>query len=157
MRWLLCVRQPPCFGIWGREWVAPRKEPVARSALDWIVIPAECSCTGFILTLSLCNRSLAVNLCAVLSLRRALSIRWSLGSRRVPLPAITVVISRPGRWIGILVLYTVHKGQFNCPGGGLLHSYLLGLLILLASIICALSALVYISMQGKQLKMIFCV
>ncbi|NXI68254.1 DGLB lipase, partial [Anseranas semipalmata] len=51
-------------------------------------------------------------------------------------------------WIGILALYAVHKGQFNCPGGGLLHSYLLVLLILLAAIICALSALVYISMQG---------
>ncbi|KAF2976724.1 hypothetical protein EK904_009251, partial [Melospiza melodia maxima] len=51
-------------------------------------------------------------------------------------------------WIGIFVLYTVHKGQFNCPGGGLLHSYLLGLIILLASIICALCALVYVSMQG---------
>ncbi|NXU76887.1 DGLB lipase, partial [Oreotrochilus melanogaster] len=51
-------------------------------------------------------------------------------------------------WIGILALYTVHKGHFNCPGGGLLRSYLLILLILLASIICALSALVYVSMQG---------
>ncbi|XP_010147194.1 PREDICTED: sn1-specific diacylglycerol lipase beta, partial [Eurypyga helias] len=51
-------------------------------------------------------------------------------------------------WVGILALYTVHKGQFNCPGGGLLHSYLLVLLVLLASVICALSALVYISMQG---------
>uniref|UniRef100_A0A8B9IIC9 Diacylglycerol lipase-beta n=1 Tax=Anser cygnoides TaxID=8845 RepID=A0A8B9IIC9_ANSCY len=37
---------------------------------------------------------------------------------------------------------------FNCPGGGLLHSYLLVLLVLLAAIICALSALVYVSMQG---------
>uniref|UniRef100_A0A8C0FDG8 Diacylglycerol lipase-beta n=1 Tax=Bubo bubo TaxID=30461 RepID=A0A8C0FDG8_BUBBB len=64
------------------------------------------------------------------------------------LPTITFIIFLPCRWIGILALYTVHKGQFNCPGGGLLHSYLLVLLILLASIICALSALVYISMQG---------
>ncbi|KFZ58520.1 Sn1-specific diacylglycerol lipase beta, partial [Podiceps cristatus] len=64
------------------------------------------------------------------------------------LPTITYVILLSCRWIGILALYTVHKGQFNCPGGGLLHSYLLVLLILLASIICALSALVYISMQG---------
>ncbi|KFO03585.1 Sn1-specific diacylglycerol lipase beta, partial [Balearica regulorum gibbericeps] len=64
------------------------------------------------------------------------------------LPALTVVVLLPCRWIGILALYTVHKGQFSCPGGGLLHSYLLVLLILLAFIICALSALVYVSMQG---------
>ncbi|KGL73154.1 Sn1-specific diacylglycerol lipase beta, partial [Tinamus guttatus] len=51
-------------------------------------------------------------------------------------------------WIGILVLYTVHKGQFDCAGGGLLHSYLLVLLVLLAAIICALSAIVCISMRG---------
>ena len=65
------------------------------------------------------------------------------------LPTITFIILLSCRWIGILALYTVHKGQFNCPGGGLLHSYLLILLVLLAAIICALSALVYISMQGK--------
>ncbi|KFV12909.1 Sn1-specific diacylglycerol lipase beta, partial [Pterocles gutturalis] len=69
-------------------------------------------------------------------------------STHFSLPAITFIILLPCRWIGILALYAVHKGQFNCPGGGLLHSYLLVLLILLASIICALSALVYISMQG---------
>ncbi|KFO79949.1 Sn1-specific diacylglycerol lipase beta, partial [Cuculus canorus] len=51
-------------------------------------------------------------------------------------------------WIGILVLYTVHKGHFNCLGGGLLRTYLLILLVLLASIICVISALVYVSMQG---------
>lgn len=68
---------------------------------------------------------------------------------RFSLPAITFVLSLSCRWVGILALYTVHKGQFNCPGGGLLHSYLLVLLVLLASIICALSALVYVSMQGK--------
>lgn len=65
------------------------------------------------------------------------------------LPTITFVIVLSCRWVGILAVYAVHKGQFNCPGGGLLHSYLLVLLILLASIICVLSALVYISMQGK--------
>ncbi|NXG60145.1 DGLB lipase, partial [Hemiprocne comata] len=74
--------------------------------------------------------------------------RWAIGSDDFVLPGAFELFVRLVWWIGILVLYTVHKGQFNCPGGGLLHSYLLVLLILLASIICALSALVYISMQG---------
>ncbi|NXC27313.1 DGLB lipase, partial [Campylorhamphus procurvoides] len=74
--------------------------------------------------------------------------RWAIGSDDFVLPGAFELFVRLVWWIGILVLYTVHKGQFNCPGGGLLHSYLLVLIILLASIICALSALVYISMQG---------
>ncbi|KAM4891724.1 diacylglycerol lipase-beta isoform 2-T2 [Sylvia borin] len=74
--------------------------------------------------------------------------RWAIGSDDFVLPGAFELFVRLVWWIGILVLYTVHKGQFNCPGGGLLHSYLLGLIILLASIICALSALVYVSMQG---------
>nr|XP_054499639.1 diacylglycerol lipase-beta isoform X3 [Agelaius phoeniceus] len=74
--------------------------------------------------------------------------RWAIGSDDFVLPGAFELFVRLVWWIGIFVLYTVHKGQFNCPGGGLLHSYLLGLIILLASIICALCALVYISMQG---------
>ncbi|KAM3662187.1 diacylglycerol lipase-beta isoform 2-T2 [Ammospiza maritima maritima] len=73
--------------------------------------------------------------------------RWAIGSDDFVLPGAFELFVRLV-WIGIFVLYTVHKGQFNCPGGGLLHSYLLGLIILLASIICALCALVYVSMQG---------
>ncbi|XP_051488097.1 diacylglycerol lipase-beta [Apus apus] len=74
--------------------------------------------------------------------------RWAIGSDDFVLPGAFELFVRLVWWIGILVLYTIHKGQFNCPGGGSLHSYLLGLLLLLAAIICALSALVYISMQG---------
>ncbi|NWR15846.1 DGLB lipase, partial [Emberiza fucata] len=74
--------------------------------------------------------------------------RWAIGSDDFVLPGAFELFVRLVWWIGIFVLYTVHKGQFNCPGGGLLHSYLLGLIILLASIICALCALVYVSMQG---------
>uniref|UniRef100_A0A674H7U5 Diacylglycerol lipase-beta n=1 Tax=Taeniopygia guttata TaxID=59729 RepID=A0A674H7U5_TAEGU len=74
--------------------------------------------------------------------------RWAIGSDDFVLPGAFELFVRLVWWIGILVLYAVHKGQFDCPGGGLLHSYLLGLIILLAFIICALSALVYISMQG---------
>lgn len=62
----------------------------------------------------------------------------------------TFGVPLPCRWVGILVLYAVHKGQFSCPGGALLHSYLLVLLALLAAIICTLSALVYVSMQGTR-------
>ncbi|KAM6352230.1 diacylglycerol lipase-beta isoform 2-T2 [Alca torda] len=74
--------------------------------------------------------------------------RWAIGSDDFVLPGAFELLVRLVWWMGILALYTVHKGQFNCPGGGLLHSYLLVLLVLLASIICALSALVYVSMQG---------
>ncbi|NWX51128.1 DGLB lipase, partial [Steatornis caripensis] len=74
--------------------------------------------------------------------------RWAVGSDDFVLPGAFELFVRLVWWIGILALYIVHKGRFNCPGGGLLHSYLLVLLVLLASIICALSALVYASMQG---------
>ncbi|NXY48632.1 DGLB lipase, partial [Ceuthmochares aereus] len=78
----------------------------------------------------------------------ALGRRWAIGSDDFVLPGAFELFVRLVWWIGILVLYTVHKGHFNCPGGGLLRTYLLVLLILLASIICAISALVYVSMQG---------
>ncbi|MEE6524369.1 hypothetical protein FKM82_023794, partial [Ascaphus truei] len=52
------------------------------------------------------------------------------------------------RWIGILVLYSVHKGNFECVGGPVLRSYLIVLIVLLAAIICAVSAIVYVSMRG---------
>ncbi|NXL24213.1 DGLB lipase, partial [Setophaga kirtlandii] len=74
--------------------------------------------------------------------------RWAIGSDDFVLPGAFELFVRLVWWIGIFVLYTVNKGQFNCPGGGLLHIYLLGLIILLASIICVLCALVYVSMQG---------
>ncbi|NXX92790.1 DGLB lipase, partial [Centropus bengalensis] len=51
-------------------------------------------------------------------------------------------------WAGILLLYAAHRGRFGCPGGALLRTYLLVLLVLLAAIICAIFALVYVSMQG---------
>uniref|UniRef100_A0A672M662 sn-1-specific diacylglycerol lipase n=1 Tax=Sinocyclocheilus grahami TaxID=75366 RepID=A0A672M662_SINGR len=51
-------------------------------------------------------------------------------------------------WIVTLVLYTNHKGQFDCQGGTYLHNYLVVLLVLLAVIILTLCAIVYISAQG---------
>ena len=54
----------------------------------------------------------------------------------------------PPRWIGTLILYSLHKGSFDCPGGGVLHSYLVVLLVLLALIILSLCAIIYVSAQG---------
>uniref|UniRef100_A0A8C2TX49 Diacylglycerol lipase-beta n=1 Tax=Coturnix japonica TaxID=93934 RepID=A0A8C2TX49_COTJA len=74
--------------------------------------------------------------------------RWAIGSDDFVLPGTFELFLRLLWWLGIVVLYAVHKGQFSCPGGALLHSYLLVLLALLAAIICTLCALVYVSMQG---------
>lgn len=147
-RRLLRGGQPGLPAVPGREQRREGGGPLV-SAKDFVLITAERPHRHCILTNSLCNSSPSSNPCAVLSLGWKLFIGWSLCSMRFSLPAITFVLSLSCRWVGILALYTVHKGQFNCPGGGLLHSYLLVLLVLLASIICALSALVYVSMQGK--------
>nr|XP_060642644.1 diacylglycerol lipase-beta [Anolis sagrei ordinatus] len=74
--------------------------------------------------------------------------RWAIGSDDFVFPGAFELFIRMIWWIGILVLYAIHKGQFNCNGGVLLHSYLLVLLFLLAAVICALSSILYISMQG---------
>lgn len=54
------------------------------------------------------------------------------------------------RWIGTMILYTYHKSNFDCNGRGVLHSYLVGLLVVLALIILSLCAIVYVSAQGKS-------
>uniref|UniRef100_A0A8C9ES64 Uncharacterized protein n=1 Tax=Pavo cristatus TaxID=9049 RepID=A0A8C9ES64_PAVCR len=82
--------------------------------------------------------------------------RWAIGSDDFVLPGAFELFLRLLWWVGILVLYAVHKGQFSCPGGALLHSYLLVLLALLAAIICTLSALVYVSMQGTRFGVTRC-
>ncbi|XP_077173149.1 diacylglycerol lipase-beta [Paroedura picta] len=74
--------------------------------------------------------------------------RWAIGSDDFVFPGAFELFIRLSWWIGILVLYLMHKAQLDCPGGWLLHSYLLVLLVLLAAIICAMSAIVYVSMQG---------
>ncbi|OXB67505.1 hypothetical protein ASZ78_005726 [Callipepla squamata] len=74
--------------------------------------------------------------------------RWAIGSDDFVLPGAFELFLRLLWWVGILLLYAVHKGRFGCPGGALLHSYLLVLLALLAAIICTLSALVYVSTRG---------
>lgn len=47
-----------------------------------------------------------------------------------------------------MILFTYHKGHFDCNGKGVLHSYLVGLLVVLALIILSLCAIVYVSAQG---------
>ncbi|OXB81788.1 UNVERIFIED_CONTAM: hypothetical protein H355_014985 [Colinus virginianus] len=74
--------------------------------------------------------------------------RWAIGSDDFVLPGAFELFLRLLWWVGILLLYAAHKGRFGCPGGALLHGYLLVLLALLAAIICTLSALVYVSMRG---------
>lgn len=53
------------------------------------------------------------------------------------------------RWIGAMILFTYHKGQFDCNGSAVLHIYLVGLLVVLGLIILSISAVVYVSAQGK--------
>ncbi|XP_044289035.1 diacylglycerol lipase-beta [Varanus komodoensis] len=74
--------------------------------------------------------------------------RWAIGSDDFVFPGAFELFIRVIWWIGILILYLIHKGRFNCAGGGLLHNYVLVLLILLVAIICVLVSIVYLSMQG---------
>lgn len=48
-----------------------------------------------------------------------------------------------------MILFTYHKGHFDCNGSGVLRSYLVGLLVVLALIILSLCAIVYVSAQGR--------
>ena len=50
-----------------------------------------------------------------------------------------------------MILYTYHRGHFDCNGRGVLHSYLVGLLVVLALIILSLLAIVYVSARGKSI------
>ncbi|KAG9350260.1 hypothetical protein JZ751_026614 [Albula glossodonta] len=74
--------------------------------------------------------------------------RWGIASDDLVFPGAFELFIRVIWWIGTLVLYTIHKGRFDCPGGTVLHSYLVVLLVLLAAIILSLCAIVYVSAQG---------
>ncbi|XP_064152086.1 diacylglycerol lipase-beta isoform X2 [Loxodonta africana] len=65
------------------------------------------------------------------------------GTRRTSIKSV----GRSG-WVGILALYLMHREKLDCAGGALLSSYLIVLIVLLAVIICAVSAIVYVSMKG---------
>ena len=53
------------------------------------------------------------------------------------------------------MLYLMHRGKLDCPGGVLLSSYLIVLLVLLAIIIGTVSAIVCVSMKGKDEALLF--
>ncbi|XP_044534920.1 diacylglycerol lipase-beta [Gracilinanus agilis] len=74
--------------------------------------------------------------------------RWAIASDDLVFPGAFELFLRVVWWIGILILYLKQKGKLNCVGGALLNSYLIVLIILLAVIICVISAVVYVSMKG---------
>ncbi|XP_046888942.1 diacylglycerol lipase-beta [Hypomesus transpacificus] len=74
--------------------------------------------------------------------------RWGIASDDLVFPGAFELFVRVIWWVGTLVLYTIHKDSFACPGGGVLHSYLVVLLVVLALIILSLCAIVYVSAQG---------
>ncbi|KAM5152092.1 diacylglycerol lipase-beta [Mantella aurantiaca] len=74
--------------------------------------------------------------------------RWVIASDDLVFPGAFELLIRFFWWIGILVLYSVHKGNFDCVGGLVLRSYLIVLIAMLAAIMCSVSSIVYVSMQG---------
>ncbi|XP_058892402.1 diacylglycerol lipase-beta isoform X2 [Kogia breviceps] len=74
--------------------------------------------------------------------------RWAIASDDLVFPGVFELFVRVLWWVGILTLYLVHRGKLDCPGGVLLSSYLIVLIILLAVIICTVSAIVCVSMKG---------
>ncbi|KAM4524045.1 diacylglycerol lipase-beta [Odontesthes bonariensis] len=74
--------------------------------------------------------------------------RWGIASDDLVFPGSFELMLRVLWWLGTVVLFTYHKGHFECNGRGVLHSYLVGLLVVLALIILSLCAIVYVSAQG---------
>ncbi|KAM6897109.1 diacylglycerol lipase-beta [Xenentodon cancila] len=74
--------------------------------------------------------------------------RWGIASDDLVFPGCCELLLRVLWWIGTLILFVHHKGQFDCNGRGVLHSYLVGLLVVLALIILSLCAIVYVSARG---------
>uniref|UniRef100_A0AAQ5Y4B2 Diacylglycerol lipase-beta n=1 Tax=Amphiprion ocellaris TaxID=80972 RepID=A0AAQ5Y4B2_AMPOC len=72
--------------------------------------------------------------------------RWGIASDDLVFPGSFELFIRV--WIGTMILFTYHKGHFDCNERGVLHSYLVGLLVVLALIILSLCAIVYVSAQG---------
>ncbi|KAJ8363820.1 hypothetical protein SKAU_G00126510 [Synaphobranchus kaupii] len=74
--------------------------------------------------------------------------RWGIASDDLVFPGAFELFIRIIWWIGTLILYTIHKGRFDCPGGAVLNIYLVGLLVILAAIILSQCTIVYVSAQG---------
>ncbi|XP_076027933.1 diacylglycerol lipase-beta [Genypterus blacodes] len=74
--------------------------------------------------------------------------RWGIASDDLVFPGAFELFFRILWWIGTLILYTYHRGHFNCNGGAVLHSYLVGLLVSLGLIILSLCAIIFVSAKG---------
>ncbi|XP_046523388.1 LOW QUALITY PROTEIN: diacylglycerol lipase-beta [Equus quagga] len=74
--------------------------------------------------------------------------RWAFASDDLVFPGLFELFLRVLWWIGILALYLMHRGKLDCAGGVLLSSYLIVLMVLLAVVICTVSAIVHVSMKG---------
>uniref|UniRef100_A0A2K5EVY5 Diacylglycerol lipase-beta n=1 Tax=Aotus nancymaae TaxID=37293 RepID=A0A2K5EVY5_AOTNA len=74
--------------------------------------------------------------------------RWAIASDDLVFPGFFELVVRVLWWIGILTLYLMHRGKLDCAGGSLLSSYLIVLMILLALVICTVSAIMCVSMRG---------
>ncbi|XP_060029265.1 diacylglycerol lipase-beta isoform X2 [Erinaceus europaeus] len=73
--------------------------------------------------------------------------RWAIASDDLVFPGFFELFLRVLWWLGILTLYAVHRDKLDCAGGRL-GSYLIVLLLLLAVVICTVSAIVCVSMRG---------
>uniref|UniRef100_A0A3P9KLF9 Diacylglycerol lipase-beta n=1 Tax=Oryzias latipes TaxID=8090 RepID=A0A3P9KLF9_ORYLA len=74
--------------------------------------------------------------------------RWVIASDDLVFPGAFEIFLRVLWWLGTLILFTFHKGRFDCRGGAVLHAYLVGLLVVLMLIILCLCAIVFVSAQG---------
>ncbi|KAI4801151.1 hypothetical protein KUCAC02_000077 [Chaenocephalus aceratus] len=68
--------------------------------------------------------------------------RWGIASDDLVFPGSFELFVRVLWWIGTMILFTYHKGNFDCYGGGVLHTFLVGLMVVLALIILSLCATV---------------
>nr|XP_027775557.2 sn1-specific diacylglycerol lipase beta [Marmota flaviventris] len=74
--------------------------------------------------------------------------RWAIASDDLVFPGFFELFLRVLWWIGVLTLYVMHRRKLDCAGGVLLSSYLIVLMVLLAVVICTVSAIVCVSMKG---------
>ncbi|XP_058141746.1 diacylglycerol lipase-beta isoform X3 [Dasypus novemcinctus] len=74
--------------------------------------------------------------------------RWAIASDDLVFPGFLELFLRVLWWIGILTLYLRYRRKLDCVGGALLSNYLIVLMVLLAVIICTVSAIVCVSMKA---------
>ncbi|XP_008313273.1 sn1-specific diacylglycerol lipase beta [Cynoglossus semilaevis] len=74
--------------------------------------------------------------------------RWGIASDDLVFPGAFELFIRLLWWIGTLILFIHHRGHFECHGRDVLHTYFVGLLVVLGFIILSLWAIVFVSAQG---------